>query len=236
MLDFLGIGAQKAGTTWIYENLRNHPEIFFPYGKEIHFWDSHYGKGLEWYRNIFAAEIGRKQGEITPAYAFQPIDIIKQIRTMSPKLRLIYSVRNPIDRAWSSAKMAVYRAEMTLEEASDQWFIDHFYSQGSLKRGDYLSCIANWLQVFDKEQLLVVDYAMIASRPEVLLEKICRHIGVNPGFFTDRPENIQRQKIHKGIEGDIRPTLLPVLHEIYDGKIEQFKSFMQEFEYSTVEA
>lgn len=43
MLDFLGIGAQKAGTTWLYEKLRLHPDIAFPAGKEVHFWDQKYG-------------------------------------------------------------------------------------------------------------------------------------------------------------------------------------------------
>src|SRR5262249_41035314 len=42
--DFLGIGAQKAATTWLYENLKRHPEIEFPAGKEVHFWDKREGR------------------------------------------------------------------------------------------------------------------------------------------------------------------------------------------------
>ena len=39
MVDFLGIGVQKGGTTWLYHQLSRHPQIAFPGGKEVHFWD-----------------------------------------------------------------------------------------------------------------------------------------------------------------------------------------------------
>ena len=146
MLDFLGIGAQKAGTTWLYEMLCQHPQLAFPGGKEMHFWDAGRSRGLEWYRSCF--NVGeKKNGEITPAYAMLPVETIREIHALNPALRVIYILRNPIDRAWSSARMALERAEMTLAEASDQWFVDHFLSQGSLRRGDYESCIRHWRQV-----------------------------------------------------------------------------------------
>ena len=70
MIDFLGIGAQKAGTTWIYQHLSRHPQICFPAGKEIHFWDHYRNNGVDWWTSLFADDHpGRKQGEITPAYA-----------------------------------------------------------------------------------------------------------------------------------------------------------------------
>ena len=49
MVDFLGIGAQKAGTTWIFENLQRHPDVQFPGGKEIHFWDAQRHRGVQWW-------------------------------------------------------------------------------------------------------------------------------------------------------------------------------------------
>ncbi len=49
MIDFLGIGAQKCGTTWLYERLAQHPQVRFPAGKEIHFWDHHLDRGINWW-------------------------------------------------------------------------------------------------------------------------------------------------------------------------------------------
>ena len=55
-LHFLGIGAQKAGTTWLFEKLREHPSLSFPGGKEVHFWDTHSDRGLNWYRATVSVE------------------------------------------------------------------------------------------------------------------------------------------------------------------------------------
>ena len=51
--DFILIGAARAGTTWISKNLGEHPEIFIPRKKELHFFDSQYPKGLEFYESFF---------------------------------------------------------------------------------------------------------------------------------------------------------------------------------------
>ena len=47
MVDFLGIGVQKGGTTWLYDNLASHPEIWFPFVKEVHFLDRRFGGGFK---------------------------------------------------------------------------------------------------------------------------------------------------------------------------------------------
>src|SRR4029077_18655406 len=132
MIHLLGIGAQKAGTTWIYERMSLHPQIRFPAGKEIHFWDCYRSNGVDWWTGLFAEDDQRrKQGEITPAYSTLDEATIREIATFLPNLRVFYSLRNPIARAWSSALMALERAEMTIDEASHLWFLDHFKSAGA---------------------------------------------------------------------------------------------------------
>ena len=51
--EFLGIGAQKSGTTWLYENLKKHPQLYLPKTKEIHFFDWHFYKSIKWYCQHF---------------------------------------------------------------------------------------------------------------------------------------------------------------------------------------
>ena len=147
MLNFLGIGAQKSATSWLYNTLLKHPNIAFPGGKEVHFWDSRSGRNIESYKEIFSNN-DYINGDITPAYGFLPIEVIQEIYDLMPHLCLIYLIRNPIERAWSSARMALGRAEMLHEEASDQWFIDHFKSKGSLARGDYESFLLDLHSLF----------------------------------------------------------------------------------------
>lgn len=221
MIDFLGIGAQKAGTTWLYSMLKAHPQISFPGGKEIHFWDGRRGADTCWYRDLFEnRDFAIRSGEITPAYAILPTEIIEKIANLNPELRIIYIVRNPIERAWSSALMALHRAEMTLAEASDQWFIDHFNSRGSVLRGSYLQTIENWAQIFGKERLLLFRYEMIAEAPRDVLAQCAAHIGVDPEFYagvsTARLERrIYAAGTYEASATPMRPVLRQALYQQY---------------------
>ena len=228
MLDFLGIGAQKAGTSWLYEALRIHPQVRFPAGKEVHFWDAQRAQGLDWYRALFPGQpAGVKSGEITPAYAFLPSAAIGEIRSHYPDLRLLYLLRNPLERAWSSALMALGRAEMTLEEASDPWFLDHFRSHGSLARGDYESCLRNWRAAFGADAVLWLRHERIAENPLALLEEVCRHLGVDAGFYArTRPAQLA-QRVYAGPGDPIRESLLPALREIYRPRIARLAEYLE---------
>lgn len=144
-----------------------------------------------------------------------------------PNLRLIYLIRDPVERAWSAARMALKRAEMTHEDASDNWFIDHFFSQGSLARGDYEACIRNWLSIYTKEQLLVLSLEMIAANPVAMANRCLTHIGVSPIFSSCDSENL----LIKSFEGDrisLRPSLAPVLQEIYEEKTKSLENYLNE--------
>jgi hypothetical protein len=219
-LDFLGIGAQKAGTTWLHANLSHHPQIQFPAGKEVHFWDLKYERGLEWYRGLFPpASAGVIQGEITPAYGILPSERIEALRRAFGRLRLLFAVRDPVERAWSSALMALRRAEMEVDEASDQWFLDHFRSRGSLARGDYAACMRRWLQWFPSASLLVVRYEDIDQDPAHVLAEVCGHLGVNPAPLMPPGNPWLRRRVVP--EGPTESPPLPVslraaLDEIYE--------------------
>ena len=221
MLDFLGIGAQKAATTWLYHQLERHPATAFPAGKEVHFWDVHRQRGTDWWLGLFAdARPGCKQGEITPAYALLDEATIREVRAVAPPLRLFYAIRNPIARAWSAALMAVERAEMTIDEASDLFFIDHFKSAGSRGRGDYLGCLRRWRAVFPDDQLQLIVYDDIVSDPAAVLTHLARHIGVDPGFFAASDAGALSAAVLAGPDVDIRPLLLDFLRNLYCRQID----------------
>jgi hypothetical protein len=216
MIDFIGIGAQKAGTTWIYEHLSGHPKIRFPAGKEIHFWDIYRNKGIDWWIGLFAADAeGRKQGEITPAYATLDETAVREIAKLLPELRVFYSIRNPIARAWSSALMALERAEMTIDEASHLWFLDHFKSAGSRHRGDYLSCIKKWRSVFSGDQFLTVIFDEIIKDPGGVLVALCRHLDVDTSWLGDVSCAELAAPVFTGPGYDLPEPLLAFLRILY---------------------
>ena len=226
MLSFLGIGAQKAGTTWLYEHISRHPQLAFPLGKETHFWDRpHDAAAIAAYLQHFSRATGIA-GEITPSYAALPSQTVREIYACNPELRLIYLIRNPMDRAWSSALMALQRAQMTLDEASDAWFSDHFHSAASLKRGDYQTCLETWRAVFPVEQLLVLFFEQIVREPETLLNRCFQHLGA----AALEPEHLRRQgcrePVFTGPGYPLRPSLKPILHRLYQDKIEKLGVYL----------
>ncbi len=123
--------------------------------------------------------------------------------------------------------MALKRAEMTHEEASDAWFIDHFHSQGSLARGDYEACIRNWLSIYPKEQLLILSLEMIAANPVEMANRCLTHLGVSP-IFTSRDRENLLIAIFEGDRMPLRPSLAPVLHKIYKEKIKSMSKYLNE--------
>lgn len=226
MLNFLGIGAQKAGTTWLFQKLRLNRGISFPAGKEVHFWDEKFPGGIDWYRSLFSGQKfdGKVCGEITPAYSILPIETIRECHVNFPDLKLVYLLRNPIDRAWSAAKMTLAGSKMEIHEVSDKWFIDQFKSRGSLMRGDYESCLRNWLACYTRENLLVCFFEEILGEPEVLLKKCFQHLGVHEDLY-DWNAGL-KSPVRRGIQADIPPNLRSVLEEIYRPKIESLEEYL----------
>ncbi len=233
-VDFLGIGAQKGGTTWLYHQLARHPQVAFPRGKEVHYWDSADNRDAEeWVRLLQPAsrrsKTGRpiKTGEITPAYATLSVEKIRAIKSRCPDLRLFISLRNPIERGWSAALMGLARAQMLVHEASDQWFLDHFRSAASRARGDYLGCLDRWWSVFPREQLLVLFQDDIAARPAEVLDTLAAHLGIDAVEFAALPATALSEVVVPGLGDDVvsamppplRPSLLRPLVDLYGGEI-----------------
>jgi hypothetical protein len=226
---FLGIGAQKAGTTWLFTHLQTHPDVSFPAGKEIHFWDLKRNQGVQWWLALFANSRGKIQGEITPAYAILDRETIQQIHSAVPDVRLFYSMRNPIRRAWSQALMCLERAEMTIDEASDRWFLDHFNSLGSRRRGDYEACLDRWLSVFPESQLHTILFDDIVSNPRAVLADLAQHLKIDREPFDWIPEDKLRRPVQPLFSGQrfagqhhsLRPTLHDALRWQYRPQIER---------------
>ena len=123
--NFLGIGAQKAGTTWLYKNLRKHPQLYLPETKEIHYFDWYFYKSIKWYCKYFkSAKKTQITGEINPCYSVLSERKIKLIHKINPKLKIILLLRNPIERAWSQAVMNLVKtkkANIFLQKLPHKW-------------------------------------------------------------------------------------------------------------------
>ncbi|MDH4232796.1 MAG: sulfotransferase domain-containing protein, partial [Nitrospirota bacterium] len=176
--DFLGIGPPKTGTTWLSENLRCHPDIFISQEKEIHYFNRDFHRGLRFYSEKFEAGGGRVKGEITPEYYRLPLERIKFISAIMPKVKLLILLRNPVDRAWSHAVMNFTLANKSISDADEKTVCKEFENQPLFKLGGYAQLLKAWCSIFPREQLYIGLYDDIKIQPRELLARVFGHIGV----------------------------------------------------------
>ena len=128
--DFLIIGAQKGGTTSLYNYVQAQPCVAPAARKEVHFFDRrlNLNKGLTWYRGHFPTRVEQYSarhlrlqpfltGEATPEYLFLP-HIPHIVARVLPVIKLILLLRNPVDRAYSQYQHAVVQGTYSMSAGS----------------------------------------------------------------------------------------------------------------------
>jgi hypothetical protein len=177
---FIGIGAQRAGTTWLHHCLREHPEIFMPEKKEQRFFNYNWEKGLEHYSESFSDAQGYEiRGEITPDYYRQP-EALRRISNTLPEVKLILLLRNPIERAYSQ-----YELYSGTEYERMSFRDTHLAHPELVNWGLYGQHLAMLLTLFSRDQILIRDYSLISNSPKALLQDVYDFVGASRDFTPD---------------------------------------------------
>jgi hypothetical protein len=195
--DFVIIGAQKGGTSFLYYLLTRHPLVEPAARKELHFFDQPelFDNGAEWYRRCFP-RLGSKDGqrsitgEATPYYLFDP-PVAKRMAEIVPNARLIALLRNPIDRAYSHYQMQVKRGTepRTFEEAIEQQHSSY------VSRGVYVDQLLRWFEFFGKEQMLIIKSEDFFERPVETLKIVLTFLDLPD--WQPEPSELQQRR-HTG--------------------------------------
>lgn len=174
---FIGIGAQRAGTTWLYHCLAEHPQVFVSPTKELQFFNNHYDEGTGWYAAHFR-DVGEERaiGEVSPNY-LETAEAPQRIRQLLPDVRLFVSLRDPVSRALSAYNLFKDQryAGVSFEQAC---------GEGSplVYDGLYALHLRRWFEHFDRDQLLVLIYDDIERHPQAVVQRLYEHIGVDADF------------------------------------------------------
>lgn len=249
--DFLGIGAQKSGTTWLYKNLRKHPQLYIPKIKEIHYFNWYFYKSINWYCKYFKdAKKTQVTGEINPGYSDLSDRKIKFIHKMNPNLKIILLLRNPIERAWSQAVMNLVKTKKTkkanipiidlfsiIKRATstrkkefnlikNEEFIAHFNHPRSIEKGNYLKIIKKWRKYFPNNQIFIGDYNQLKNSPDKLLNEIFDFLGTKQ--VTEWNNYLLHSKINstKKERTRIPDELYKYLARIYNNDLKILKQKM----------
>lgn len=233
--DFLGVGVQKGGTTTLQAMLQEHPGVFLPPTKELHFFSLHYSEGEEWYRQQFAAtQPGQRCGEITPYYLFHP-EAPARIKRLLPEVRLIMLFRDPVERCLSG----VFHSRrlgfelLQLEEALDVELGRlagaeaalaapdgrHFSHQvhSYLSRSRYDLQLARYDQLFPPEQMMLLRSEDLFQNPEALWKRVLSFLGLSdwplPSSFGRLNASVGEAE---GVDPSVRRKLRAELATTYE--------------------
>lgn len=179
--DFLGIGSQKSGTTWLHRQLTAHPDLFLPGEKEVHYFDWNFQRPLSNYGAIFKAAGDRIAGEITPGYAILPPERIEFVARIMPEVRLVYLMRDPVERAWSQVVMnAIELGGEDPASIDDATWIARLSESRVRRRGDHLAVLEAWGRRVPAERICLGFFEEIADDAAGLLGRVNRFLGVAP--------------------------------------------------------
>jgi len=198
--DFIIIGAQRAGTTSLYNWLVDHPRVVARV-KEVHYFDVKYGASERWYRANFPLRRGdRMTGEASPYMLFHPLVPERVARDLPPTTRFIVLLRDPVQRAisayWFNRQMnwdkKSFRVAMETEVErlagheervrNGERSLNHqLFSYAA--RGHYAEQLRRWFSHIDRERLLIVKSEDLFSSP-VAADEILTWLGLSP---FDRP-------------------------------------------------
>ncbi len=206
--DFLIIGGQRCGTTSLYRTLSAHPAVLKAVAhKGVHFFDTSYTRGLDWYRGHFPLEVTRSRVagrlgvrpltfESSPYYMFHPL-AAERIERHLPEVKLLVLLRDPVERAYSAHahewargfetetfENALVLEEIRLAGETERIIADPAYNSHShqhhayLQRGRYIEHLERLERVFGRDRIHVIDSHEFFDDPEPVYDTVLEFLGL----------------------------------------------------------
>jgi hypothetical protein len=173
----VGVGAQKAGTSWWNRLIWRHPDIVNVGGapKELHFFDGSWEQAfgdevVRRYHRYFPVPEGKMAGEWTPGYL---IDFWTPglIARAAPEARILVLLRDPLER---------FRSGLTHQLSTSRAALGHRDIQGAFQRGLYAPQLRRVLAAFPAEQVWIGQYEACRADPAAQLARTYAFLGLAP--------------------------------------------------------
>lgn len=203
---FIGIGAQKCASTWVYAVLREHPQIFHSEPKELDFFSHFYGRGSQWYARFFEkANHHLAVGENSPSYFHHPL-APERARRHNSDFKILVVLRDPIERAFSNHLHLIKAGYLKGPDFTFEYGLSN--NPMYLEQSRYATHLSRWLSLFPREQVLVTLQEDIQSDPESAANQIYQFLEVGDHALTSagRRSNESRTAISPALESALALT------------------------------
>jgi len=162
--DFIICGAQRAGTTALFQYITQHPNLCGSFNKEVNYFNFNYEKEIAWYKNFFShCNNNAIKGEASPSYMYFE-DVPKRIFQITPEIKLIFILRHPVERAYSHYwhEVIMGREKLTFKEAinreetriNENIYNKTYYSYKD--RGRYIDFIKKYKIYFPESRIHII--------------------------------------------------------------------------------
>ena len=219
---FMIIGAQKGGTTSLYNYLVEHPQIIGNRSwKEIRYYDlpSNYEQGFSWYLRMFPSKSekgDRLTFDASPSYLYFP-EIPQKIKNDFGEIKLIAVLRNPVQRAYFAWKMyhsfglndevsannKAIADNRSFKEAIEQELMQScapdIYPYDYVSRGLYAEQLERYFSCFNRESLLVIESTELQKKTQEILNIVCKFLGID-SFDDKQITTILEKQYNVGVE------------------------------------
>ena len=224
-LSFVIAGAQKCGTSALYDYLRLHPGIFLSEKKALRFF---LGQKQNWlwprYDKLHAhfekARPGQILGEATPKYIYKSA-AMKRIADYNPRMKIIMLVRDPVERAYSQWKMYTL---VGMETRSFPEALRKEGRHGYVGRGMYASQLKRAVSLFGRHNILVLENDVLRHDHAGALSQVTCFLGIDP--FPTLPDNTIRGPVKPRVPV---PEMPPMSPEEIDYLVSTYTPEMKEF-------
>ena len=246
-LDYMHIGASRAASSWLWRNLKPHPEIRNPTGgddvpkdKNVRFWNQDVeiargrigkGKPLRWYKEQYRRVPGQINVDMTDSNSWIPKERIQQISENFPDVKISYCIRNPIDTMWSHLYLRVSKfpnIDFMKEAATIREVGRSKYNKKKPINIPWRPNVAyqqnyeNWSKYFDVYCFLFDD---VIVNPKKIFQSIADMTNIDNTFWDDREDLISlKQNASKG-----KPKMFKEFGEILLEELDDEITFIEEY-------
>ncbi len=207
----MGIGVQKAGTTWWFGLVTAHPGVFHRAGnhKERHYFarfatNAFAPSDIEQYHAWFARPDGLVAGEWTPDYFYQPW-VRPLLIEAAPEARFLLIVRDPVERFVSGL------AHTEIDPSSHPGSI----LAEAVSRGFYAAALGPWSAEITGARMLVLQYEACVADPATQLARTYRFLGLEENYQPARLHDLESPTVSSKVTlaPDARRRLVDVYRE-----------------------
>lgn len=219
--NFLIAGGVATGTSFLSATLTHHPDIYLPriQRPEPNYFHYSYkfNNGIDWYLQTWFSEVGNEKAVGERSSLLLHSDVAaKRINATLPEVKLIFCLRNPIERAWGNYRFTVLEGLEPLSfdeaieceqdrknEAEGVW--KEVQPHAYITRSQYAKHLQEYIDIFGIDRIMLLKSEDLGKNPHNNVARVCDFLGVDSSERLPLPPNYSSPSvINRSVQMELR--------------------------------